>query len=125
MVDTNARKQMDIAKEFSMNSANIKAFRDESLLHGVHWSKSGATIYWTDHAYWLLKKHLTKKPEPVNEFEVQVIGLANNPRFVYGDMNGTRIAISCNANMKKRILRKTITVTSREEGGETYYTHKL
>lgn len=124
MADIKDWKQADIIKKLEVNSIDAKSFRDEFLIHGTHWSKSGATIYWTDHAFWMFKKHLTFPESVSSEIEVAVIGLANNPRFVYGDLNGSRIAIECRANESKKILKKTIKVVTREENGETYYSYK-
>jgi prenyltransferase beta subunit len=124
MVDIKDWKQGDIAKKLEINSADIKAFRDEFLLHGTHWAKSGATIYWTDHAFWMLKKHLATPKEESHDIEVMVISAANNPRFVYGDLNGNRIVIECRANQSQGILKKKIKVTVREKNGETYYSYK-
>lgn len=45
--------------------------------------------------------------------EVMVIGLANNPRFVYGKMDGGRIAIEVPMWMAPRLTGKTIKVTKK------------
>ena len=42
--------------------------------------------------------------------EVMVISLANNPRYVYASLDGTKIAVEVPAWMSPRLIRKTITV---------------
>jgi len=42
--------------------------------------------------------------------EVMVISLANNPRYVYASLEGTKIAVEVPAWMSPRLIRKTITV---------------
>ena len=42
--------------------------------------------------------------------EVMVISLANNPRYVYASLDGTKIAVEVPAWMSPRLLKKTITV---------------
>lgn len=42
--------------------------------------------------------------------EVRVISLANNPRYVYASLDGTKIAVEVPAWMSPRLLKKTITV---------------
>jgi hypothetical protein len=42
--------------------------------------------------------------------EALVISLANNPRYVYASLNGTKIAVEVPAWMSPRLIRKTITV---------------
>ena len=42
--------------------------------------------------------------------EVMVISLANNPRYVYASLEGTKIAVEVPAWMSPRLLKKTITV---------------
>ena len=42
--------------------------------------------------------------------EVMVISLANNPRYVYASLDGTKIAVEVPAWMSPRLIKKTITV---------------
>lgn len=42
--------------------------------------------------------------------EVMVISLANNPRYVYASLEGTKIAVEVPAWMSPRLIKKTITV---------------
>jgi hypothetical protein len=42
--------------------------------------------------------------------EALVISLANNPRYVYASLEGTKIAVEVPAWMSPRLIRKTITV---------------
>ena len=42
--------------------------------------------------------------------EVRVISLANNPRYVYASLEGTKIAVEVPAWMSPRLIKKTITV---------------
>lgn len=42
--------------------------------------------------------------------EVMVISLANNPRYVYASLDGTKVAVEVPAWMSPRLIRKTITV---------------
>jgi hypothetical protein len=45
--------------------------------------------------------------------EVMVISLANNPRYVYASLEGTKIAVEVPAWMSPRLIRKTITVVKK------------
>jgi hypothetical protein len=45
--------------------------------------------------------------------EVQVISLANNPRYVYASLDGTKIAVEVPAWMSPRLIRKNITVVKK------------
>ena len=45
--------------------------------------------------------------------EVQVISLANNPRYVYASLDGEKIAVEVPAWMSPRLIRKTITVVKK------------
>jgi len=45
--------------------------------------------------------------------EVMVISLANNPRYVYASLDGTKIAVEVPAWMSPRLIRKTITVVKK------------
>jgi hypothetical protein len=125
MVDINCWKQGDIVEKLEVKPAEAKAFRDEFLIKGVHWDKTGATIYWTDHAMWMFKKHLATPASNKTEVEVFVTAPAKNPRFVYGDLGGNRIAIECLQKDAQKIIRKTVTVSVREENGEFYYSYNL
>ena len=125
MVDINCWKQGDIVEKLEVKPAEAKAFRDELLIKGVHWDKNGATIYWTDHAMWMFKKYLAEPVASKTEIEVFIVGPAQNPRFVYGDLDGTRIPIECSQKDSQRIVKKTVTVSVREENGEFYYSYNL
>jgi hypothetical protein len=125
MVDINCWKQGDIVEKLDVKPAEAKAFRDEFLIKGVHWDKNKATIYWTDHAMWMFKKHLAEPVASKTEIEVFIVGPAQNPRFVYGDLDGTRIPIECSQKDSQRIVKKTVTVSVREENGEFYYSYNL
>jgi len=70
-----------------------------------------------------MKKHLATPAVETEEIEVYVIEAARNPRFVYGDLNGSRIPIECSQKLSQRIVKKRIKVTLREENGETYYSY--
>ena len=45
--------------------------------------------------------------------EVMVISLANNPRYVYASLDGTKVAVEVPAWMSPRLIRKTITVVKK------------
>ena len=45
--------------------------------------------------------------------EVMVISLANNPRYVYASLEGTKVAVEVPAWMSPRLIRKTITVVKK------------
>ena len=45
--------------------------------------------------------------------EVMVISLANNPRYVYASLDGTKIAVEVPAWMSPRLIKKTITVVKK------------
>lgn len=123
MVDINCWKQKEVAKKLGITPTEAKAYRDEFLTKGVDWDKTGTTIYWTDHALWMLKKHLATPVAKSEEIEVYVIEPARNPRFVYGDLNGIRIPIECPQKFSQRVVGKRIKISLREENGETYYNY--
>lgn len=54
--------------------------------------------------------------------EVPVIGLANNPRFVYAGLDGNRIAVEVPSRLSSRLLRKTIKVVKQLDS-DTYAYH--
>ena len=123
MADIKDWKQKEVAEKLGVTPTEAKAFRDEYLAKGVDWDKTGATIYWTDHALWMLKKHLATPVTETEGIEVYVIEAARNPRFVYGDLNGSRIPIECSQKLSSRIVKKKIKISLREENGETYYSY--
>ena len=123
MVDINCWKQKEVAEKLGVKPSEAKAYRDEFLKFGIDWDKNGATIYWTDHALWMFKKHLVTPVINNAEIEVFIIGPARNPRFVYGDLDGTRIAVQCPQKFSQRILKKRVKVSVREENGELYYSY--
>jgi uncharacterized protein YneR len=125
MVDTNYWKQKDVAEKLGVKPSEAKAYRDKFLEAGTHWEKDGATIYWTDHAFWMFKKHLTTPVTDTKEIEVFITSLAPNPSFVFGDLDGNRISIKCSPRLSQRILRKKVKVSVREENGEIYYSYNL
>jgi hypothetical protein len=125
MVDINCWKQKEVADKLGVKPSEAKAYRDQFLKEGLDWDKDGATIYWTDYALWMFKKHLTTPVVDKNEIEVFVIGPARNPRFVYGDLDGNRIAIECPQRLSKNIIKKKVTVSVSEENGEPYYKYNL
>jgi hypothetical protein len=45
--------------------------------------------------------------------EVMVISLANNPRYVYASLEGTKIAVEVPAWMSPRLIKKTIKVVKK------------
>ena len=45
--------------------------------------------------------------------EVMVISLANNPRYVYASLDGTKIAVEVPAWMSPRLIKKTIKVVKK------------
>ena len=45
--------------------------------------------------------------------EAMVISLANNPRYVYASLDGTKVAVEVPAWMSPRLIRKTITVVKK------------
>jgi hypothetical protein len=125
MVDTETYwKQKEVINKLGVTPSKAKAYRDEYLTEDTHWKMVDATIYWSDHALWMYKKHLTAPPQTeTTEIEVPVIGLAANPRFVYGNLNGLRIAIHCPQALSQRLLKKTIKVSVSKENGENLYTY--
>ena len=125
MVDINCWKQGDIVKKLEVTPAEAKSYRDEFLIQGTHWDKMGATIYWTDHALWMFKKHLSEPEVSTTEIEVFIAGPASNPRFVYGDLDGVRISIECPQKYSQKIIKKRVMVSVREENGEFYYSYNL
>jgi len=124
MADIKQWKQSEVSQKVGATPIETREYRDEYLTAGEHWKKEGTSIMWSDHAMWMFKKHIAN-PAPVStEIEVHVIGRANNPRFIYGSLNGFRIAIECHPKMAMQLQGKTVKVSLREENGETYYTYK-
>jgi hypothetical protein len=123
MADIKDWKQKEVADKLGVKPSEAKAYRDEFLEFGIDWGKIGAAIYWTDHALWMFKKHLVAPVTNNSEIEVFIIGPARNPRFVYGDLDGNRIAIECPQKFSQKILKKKVNVSVREENGEPYYSY--
>lgn len=123
MVDINCWKQKEVADKLGVKPSEVKAYRDEFLKFGIDWDKNGATIYWTDHALWMFKKHLSTPVTDNKEIEVFITGQARNPRFVYADLDGIRIAVQCPQKFSQRILKKKVKVSVTEENGEIYYNY--
>jgi hypothetical protein len=59
---------------------------------------------------WSVDELLSLPLEEDEPLEVQVISLANNPRYVYASLNGEKIAVSVPAWMAQNLLKKTINV---------------
>ena len=59
---------------------------------------------------WSVGELLSQPLEDHQPYDVQVISLANNPRYVYASLDGTKIAVEVPAWMSPRLIRKTITV---------------
>jgi hypothetical protein len=125
MVDINCWKQKHVIEKLEVTPSEAKAYRDEFLEAGTHWDKIGATIYWTDPAMWMFKKHLSMPVSDKTEIEVFITGPARNPRFVYGNLDGNRIAVECPQKFSQKIIKKKVTVSVREENGEPYYSYNL
>ena len=123
MADIKDWKQKEVAEKLGVKPSEAKAYRDEFLKFGLDWDKDGATIYWTDHALWMFKKHLVTPATNNTEIEVFIIGPARNPRFVYGDLDGNRIAVECPQKFSQKILKKRVNVSVREENGEPHYSY--
>ena len=124
MADIKQWKQSEVSQKVGATPAETREFRDNHLVNGEHWEKKGTTILWSDHAMWMFKKHLANPSTVSTEIEIFVTGRANNPKFVYGALNGFRVAIECHPKMASQLQGKTVKVSLREENGETYYTYK-
>ena len=59
---------------------------------------------------WSVGELMSLPIEDYQPYDVQVISLANNPRYVYASLDGTKIAVEVPAWMSSRLLKKTITV---------------
>lgn len=123
MVDINGWKQKQVIEKLGVTPSEAKEYRDGFLELGTHWGKIGVTIYWTDHALWMFKKHLVAPAAEKNEVEVFILGPAMNPRFVYGNLDGTRVAVECPHKFSQKILKKKVTVLVTEQNGEPYYSY--
>lgn len=62
---------------------------------------------------WSVGELLSQPLEDHQPYDVQVISLANNPRYVYASLDGTKIAVEVPAWMSPRLIRKTITVVKK------------
>ena len=59
---------------------------------------------------WSVGELMSLPIEDYQPYDVQVISLANNPRYVYASLDGEKIAVEVPAWMSPRLIRKTITV---------------
>lgn len=59
---------------------------------------------------WSVGELLSLPLEDYQPYDVLVISLANNPRYVYASLDGTKIAVEVPAWMSPRLIKKTITV---------------
>ena len=59
---------------------------------------------------WSVGELMSLPIEDYQPYDVQVISLANNPRYVYASLDGKKIAVEVPAWMSPRLIRKTITV---------------
>lgn len=114
-------KQSDFMREHGLKPENMKAIRDKHVPRDQWW-KEGVVVYWSEQAARGVKAALFGKTEQANPtpeiLEVLVIRPARNPRFVYADLNGVRITVSCPAKLSSRIIGKKVRVRFTEP--ETY-----
>jgi hypothetical protein len=62
---------------------------------------------------WSVGELMSLPIEDYQPYDVQVISLANNPRYVYASLDGEKIAVEVPAWMSPRLIRKTITVVKK------------
>lgn len=64
-------------------------------------------------------------PAPLTKtLEVRVIQQAKNPRFVYADLEGNRIAVAVPPKIAARLTGKIINVIASDGAEETTYTYQ-
>lgn len=56
---------------------------------------------------------------------LRVIGVANNPRFVYANLNGNKVSVACPSKYSRKLKGKTIKATTTIIDGITFYEIKL
>ena len=64
-------------------------------------------------------------PTPLTRnLSVRVIQVAKNPRFVYADLDGNRIAVAVPQKIAHRLAGKMINVLANDGADETTYTYQ-
>lgn len=72
-----------------------------------------------------LRQSAKEVPIPLTKtLEVRVIQLAKNPRFVYADLEGNRIAVAVPQKISARLQGKIIRVIATDNADETVYTYQ-
>ena len=118
-------KQSDFMQAHGIKQPEIKAIRDEHIAP-EDWWKEGVAIYWRKSAADALEAKMNStKPAPSFEtLSVRVIQPAKNPRFVYADLNGNRIAVAVPQKLSSRLQGKMINVAALDMNGGITYTYQ-
>jgi hypothetical protein len=126
-------KQANFMKKHGIKPNEIKAIRDQHLAP-ADWWKEGVVIYWSQDAVEAVEAELFQTAGPQvatrleparaiveQSMEVRVVKLANNPRFVYADLDGIRISVACHPKFSKNIVGKKVRVKVSEIDRQTFY----
>ena len=114
----NKNKQSQIVDDFNLKPAEIKTFRECHLTEGEDWWKEKTTIYWSDEAIDILSEYLFVKEQNEElakiennvEIQVKIVSLANNPKFVYGALDGNKINILCRRPINPAFVGKVLSI---------------
>lgn len=123
-------KQSDFAESHKLMPGEVRELRETHLKEGEDWFSGGPTnrtIFWTSDAASRIESILSGEDTPVTEspefVEVRVTKIARNPKFVYGDLNGNRIAILAGKHANRIVGKKVKAFTSNTDG-EIRYTYQ-
>lgn len=130
----NQIKQSEFAESHKLTPGEVRELRNTHLKEGEDWVSGGPTnrtIFWTDEAARRIESILSGETSPPTEdfpeapefVEVRVNKIARNPKFVYGDLNGMRIAIFAGKHANRIVGKKVKAAVSIIEG-ETRYIYQ-
>ena len=115
----NKIRQSEFVEKYKIRQSQIATLRNDYLTEGTDWWSEGRAIYWTPEAaqkiLGAINQAIVEDPLPTDDegqlISIRIIGLAKNPKFVYGDLNGNRISILAGKHSKRIIGKKVIVKT--------------
>lgn len=129
-------RQSDLADLLGVHPTQLAAVRRDHL-HPEEWWKEGRVVFWSVAAVERVSAALSRtqnvaqaeipqssaqQVEPAEEvIDVRITSPARNHRFVYGVLDGNRIAVQCAPRTRQRLIGKTIRVRVLRDGGQTTY----
>ena len=122
----NTIRQSEFAELHQLIPTEIAELRRTHLQEGVDFWSEGRVILWTPEAADRIRQ-IIRKEEPAAApltLEVRVIQVAKNPRFVYCDLDGNRIAVAVPQKIAAKLKGKFIKVIASDGADETIYTYQ-